>query len=509
MPRSRCRGGPGSPSPCSWAAWRWRCWTRPSSNVALPSIASQLGASDADLSWIVSGYALAFGLALIPAGRLGDRIGHRWTFVGGVSLFTAASLACGMAGSAEVLVAARLVQGLAGGIFLPAVTALIVLMIPGPVRGRAFGIMGATIGFTTALGPILGGLLIETLGATDGWRSIFLVNLPIGVVVVLAALALVPGGTQARETKGGDAIGLGLLTVALVAILAPLIWGGDAGWPAWSFVVLAGGVVLLLAFVAWERHVERQGRTALVPPTLFSNRGFSGGVALSLVYFASFTSIFFTVSILWQTGLGHSALDTGLVSLPFALGSLVGAWNSDAVAQRIGRTVLHLGTGLLAAGLVAAWVVVRSVDAAALTGWHLALPFLIGGLGAGLFIGPNLQFIVATVGRADAGAASGVISTAQRIGASLGIAVIGSAFFASLDPATLRAGDVGTAYLDATAVALALSAAFAIVAFLLVFALPRQVQSAWAGRPPGRPNPHGPGDGARWTDTMDGRQPLS
>nr|BFF18782.1 hypothetical protein GCM10025730_23030 [Promicromonospora thailandica] len=161
-------------------------------NVALPTIRTSLDASEGTLSWIISGYALAYGLALIPSGRVGDRVGHKWVFVVGLAGFTLASLWCGLASGSMELIVARVVQGLCGGIFFPAVTALIQLMFSGRTRGKAFAVMGAAIGFSTALGPIVGGLLIEAFGEDEGWRSIFFVNLPFGVIAVAAAIVLLP-----------------------------------------------------------------------------------------------------------------------------------------------------------------------------------------------------------------------------------------------------------------------------------------------------------------------------
>ncbi|QAY63030.1 MFS transporter [Xylanimonas allomyrinae] len=446
-------------------------------NVALPTIRESLSASESTLSWIISGYALAFGLALIPAGRIGDRFGHAWMFIGGLACFTLASLWCGLATGPTSLIVARVVQGLAGGAFFPAVTALIQLMFPGPLRGRAFAVMGATIGFSTALGPIVGGLLIEAFGTGDGWRTIFFVNLPFGVVAVTAAIWLLPRVVAGSQARGVDVLGLVLLAGSLVAILVPLIQGEDAGWPLWTWLSIAGGVVLLAVFGLWEVAVTRRGGTPLVPPRLFAHGHFTGGVILALVYFAAFTSIFFTISILWQAGLGHTALESGLVSIPFAIGSIIGASQSDRLSARLGRTVLVVGTGMVALGLVAVWVILRTVDAADLTHWILLPPLLVAGIGSGMFIAPNAQFIVATVDRSEAGAASGVVGTAQRVGSAAGIAVIGSVLFGSLDfpqgrPTPAVVADVFT---HAAATAMVVSAALAVLAFALVFALPKQV----------------------------------
>ncbi|WP_369371143.1 MFS transporter [Promicromonospora sp. Populi] len=445
-------------------------------NVALPTIRTSLDASEATLSWIISGYALAYGLALIPAGRVGDRIGHKWLFIVGLAGFTLASLWCGLASGATELIVARVVQGLCGGIFYPAVTALIQLMFAGRTRGKAFAVMGAAIGFSTALGPIVGGLLIEAFGDAEGWRSIFFVNLPFGVIAVTAAIILLPRIVVGATSRGVDFVGLLLLSVALVAVLVPLIEGESTGWPWWTWVSLAGGLLLLVVFAYWERTVVARGDSPLVPPHLFSNLAFTGGVVLALVYFAAFTSIFFTISIFWQSGLGHSALASGLVSVPFAVGSILGASQSERLAHRLGRPVLVIGTAMVALGLVSVWLVLWLVPAGDLTHWHLLPSLLVAGIGSGLFIAPNAQFITATVDRADAGAASGVIGTMQRVGSAAGIAVVGSVLFAALTfpPGQPTPEVVADTYAHAATLAMGTSAALAVVAFLLVFVLPHR-----------------------------------
>jgi EmrB/QacA subfamily drug resistance transporter len=458
-------------------------------NVALPSIRTSLDASEATLSWIISGYALAFGLALIPAGRLGDRIGHKWVFFTGLALFTLASAACGLAQNEMQLIVARVLQGLAGGVFVPAVTAFIQLLFPARSRGKAFAIMGAVIGVSSALGPIVGGLIIEAFGEEVGWRLVFGVNLPIGVVALVAAAMLLPNGADLRSAKesrsGIDIVGLLLLSAALVALLVPLIEGQDRGWPLWTYLTLVAGALLIVAFAFWEIHYTRRGRSPLVPPHLFSHPAFTGGTILALVYFAAFTSIFFTISILWQSGLGHTALESGLVSIPFAIGSIVGSSQSNRLTERLGRGVLTIGAALLVVGLVAVFVLLLTVDGVDLTNWMLLLPLLVAGLGNGLFIAPNAQFIVATVDRSEAGGASGVIGVMQRIGSAVGIAVVGSVLFSGLASADIRSeADVAQAYTDASASALGLSAALSVVALALVFALPKRVAS---GHGPSKP----------------------
>ncbi|QAY74096.1 MFS transporter [Agromyces protaetiae] len=462
-------------------------------NVALPTIRDAIDADEATLAWIISGYALAFGLALIPAGRLGDRFGHKWVFFTGLAIFTAASLWCGLAQGPVELIIARVVQGLGGGIFFPAVTAFGQLLFAPQKRGAAFGVMGAVIGVSTALGPIVGGLLIEALGDETGWRWIFAVNIPIGVVALVLAATVIPA-VKAGQKAATDLVGLLLLAAGLTALLVPLIQGQDEGWPLWTFLSLAGGVVLLVAFWFWESALARRGVVPLVPPRLFAHPQFTGGTVLALVYFAAFTSIFFVIALLWQAGLGHTALESGLVTIPFAIGNIVGAATSDRLAQRLGRGVLLLGTALVAVGLAAVWLVLELVPAADLNNWLLLAPLLVAGIGNGFFIAPNARFIVATVDGKDAGAASGVIGTVQRIGSAIGIAVVSSVLFAVADlgsvgddiQAAMQSGDFSSPdaaaasvladhFVPAATTALALSVAFAVISFALVWTLPKRV----------------------------------
>jgi EmrB/QacA subfamily drug resistance transporter len=445
-------------------------------NVALPSVQAGLGAGPSALQWIVSGYMLTLGLTLIPAGRIGDRIGHHRMYVVGLGLFTVASLACGLAQNPGQLIAARAVQGLGAGLFFPAIAALIQLLYAGPARGRAFGALGAVIGLSTALGPLAGGLLIQAAGVEHGWRWVFLVNVPIGLVAVPLAALLLPRDAGQRDRQRLDPVGLGLLSLALLALLVPLIEGQRRGWPTWTYACLAGSVLLLVALAWWLVRLERRGGDPLIPPHLLRDRAFAAGTVLALVYFAGFTSVFFALSILWQDGLGHSALAAGLVTLPFPAASLVTAALSDRFSARLGRTVLVLGCAMVAAGLLGVLLVLH-VTSPDPSGWQLTLPLLVAGLGNGLFIAPNIDFVLSAVPPREAGAASGVLNTGQRVGAAIGIAVIGTILFGTLDIA--GPGDVARAFVHSAELATAASAGMVLVALVLVFGLPRRLRHAW------------------------------
>lgn len=292
-------------------------------NVALPTVRAGLHMSDSGLQWVLSGYALAFGLVLVPAGRLGDARSRRTVFLTGLALFTLASALAGAARNQDWLVLARLFQGAAGGVLVPQVSGFIQVLFQGAERGRAFGALGATVGLSTAVGPLLGGLLIHLFGPHDGWRWVFYVNLPIGVAALPLAYRLLPApqATARAGHRDFDPVGMLLLGSGTVAVLLPFVqeqqWHSAARW-----LLLPLAAVLLAAFVGWERYYARH-REPLVSMGLFAVRPYAAGVTLSLVYFAGFTAIFFIFTLYLQTGLHYSALAAGVAVTPFALGSAV------------------------------------------------------------------------------------------------------------------------------------------------------------------------------------------
>jgi EmrB/QacA subfamily drug resistance transporter len=441
-------------------------------NVALPSIRTGLHASPASLEWIVAGYALAYGLALVPGGRAGDRFGHKRLFLIGLTIFTLASVGCGISQDQGQLVAARIVQGLGAGLFFPAISATIQHTFTGPARSKAFGLLGAVIGVSTALGPLLGGLIIAAAGAQDGWRWVFLVNLFIGAVAIpMAAWRLPAPATHTR--RGFDPVGLVLLTGGLLLLLVPLVEGQQNGWPAWTWACFGGSVIVFAALAAWERHADRRGGDPLLKPGLLRQTSFSAGAIFAIAFFGGFSSVFFTLSILWQVGLGHSALITGLVIAPFSVGTLITAANSDKLSARLGRKVLVLGCVLLLTGLGLTTLVIH-LTAPATSGWDLAGPLLLAGLGTGMTIAPNQDFVLATVPRQEAGTASGILGTSQRLGTAIGIAVIGTVLFGSLRFVPGPAA-VASAFSHSAQLALLANLGFVALALILVLALPRTI----------------------------------
>jgi EmrB/QacA subfamily drug resistance transporter len=447
-------------------------------NVALPSIRTGLHASSASLEWIVSGYALAYGLALVPGGRAGDRFGHKRLFLIGLTIFTLASVACGLSQSEAQIVVARIVQGLGAGLFFPSISATIQYSFTGPARSKAFGVLGAVIGVSTAIGPLLGGLIIAGVGAHEGWRWVFLVNLFIGAVAIPMAAWRLPKAAG-RVRRGFDPVGLGLLTGGLLLLLIPLVEGEQDGWPAWTWICFGGCVVVFALLAAWELRADKRGGDPLLKPGLLRQTSFSAGAVFAVAFFGGFSSIFFTLSILWQEGLGHSALITGAVIAPYSVGTLISAANSDKLSARLGRLVLVLGCSLLIIGLGLVVLVIH-LTAPAVNGWDLVGPLLLAGVGTGMTIAPNQDFVLATVPRAEAGTAAGILSTSQRVGTAIGIGVIGTVLFGSLK---FAAGPdmVASAFAHSAQLALLANLGFMVVALILVLALPRQIPQR-AGR---------------------------
>ncbi|MEU7869249.1 MFS transporter [Dactylosporangium sp. NPDC049140] len=400
-------------------------------NVALPSIKQSLALSPGGLQWVLSGYALTFGLLLVPAGRFGDARGRRNVFIAGLAAFTLASAAAGLATGALFLIVARLVQGAAAGVVNPQVSGLIQQLFAPAERGRPFGLLGATIGVSTAVGPLLGGLLIQFFGAAEGWRWIFYINLPIGIIAIVLAARWIPArpaspspSSPAREPL--DPVGVLLLGAGVVLLLLPLVeereWAGSAKW---LLVVAALGV--LAGFVAWERRFARRG-TALIDLSLFRVRSYGLGALVGLFYFGGFTSIFFTYTLLLQSGLHYSALEAGLAITPFALGSAIAAAVGGRTVNRLGRPLVVAGLLLVGAGLSATVLALHLVPGHG-AGFATALPLLVAGIGSGFVISPNQTLTLAEVPVERAGSAGAVLQTGQRIGTAIGIAAVGAMFF--------------------------------------------------------------------------------
>ena len=396
-------------------------------NVAVPSIRAGLDTSAATIQWVVSGYALAFGMTLVAGGRLGDAHGRRRLMTIGLIGFVVSSAAVGLAPNAAAIVLARLVQGASAGLLTPQNSGLIQQLFRGAERGRAFGMFGFTVAVASAAGPLIGGSLIGLLGEEDGWRSLFLINVPIGLVALVLIRRMVPdndaGATDEdlEHDPRVDLPGALLLGLAVLAILFPLIsLEGGVGLP---LVLLLAFPPLAWAFVRWEVRTVRLGRPPLLDVSLLRGLpGYANGLMVGTLYFTGFTGIFLVLSVHLQEGVGFSPLQAALLMTPFAFGAATTSPPAGRLVGRIGRKVTLIALSVMMTGTaLAAWLVTSPADS---LWWTLAPAMFLAGIGGGGVISPNFTLSLAEVPPRMGGAAGGALQTGQRIGSALGAALL-------------------------------------------------------------------------------------
>jgi EmrB/QacA subfamily drug resistance transporter len=439
-------------------------------NVAIPSVQRDLNASYAQIQLVIALYSMAYALLLITGGRLGDIFGRKRLFMIGMGGFTLASALCGFAQSPEMLIASRVLQGGMAALMYPQVLAQIQVTFPPRERPAAFAILGTIIGLATITGPLLGGLLIQGDILGLQWRPIFLVNLPVGIGSVTAAAFLLHESRAPQATKL-DPIGVALVSAALFMLVYPLIEGRDAGWPLWAYVSMVASLPVFVVFLVYERAKTRRDDSPLVDMRLFQDRGYLAGIFIGMAFFSGIGSFFLVFSLYLQIGLGFSALEAGLTTLPFALGSFIASAASARLAGRLGRRILSLGSVVIALGIVGViWTIrLAGVD---IKGYDLAPALFVCGIGLGFTIAPLLNVILAGVDRAMAGSASGVFSTVQQVGAAMGIALIGVIYFGQIGGGADTASAAVAPRLRAEVATLGLPAAVAdrvVAAFTVCF----------------------------------------
>ncbi|WP_370415405.1 MFS transporter [Streptomyces fradiae] len=400
-------------------------------NVAIPSIQADLTTGYATVQWVVAGYLLSFAVLLILGGRLGDMYGRKKLFLTGVAGFTVASVLCGFAGSPEMLVAARVLQGAMAALMVPQVLSIITAAFPPKERGAALGAFGGVAGLATVGGPIIGALLIDADLFGQGWRMVFLINLPVGILLFLAASAVIRESRSTESIKL-DVTGTLLLTVGLLLLLVPLVQGRELDWPLWTFVSMIASVPVLAIFWAHQRRLGDAGRPGLIVPSMFRSRSFTAGIVANTVFFAVTIGHFLIFILFLQNGLGFSALRAGLTGVPWSFGVSFGAaFSATVLTAKLGRKVMVIGAVLLATGLAGIALTIQ-LRGAEIGSWSLLPTLLVGGLGMGMIIAPILDFILTDVPPEHAGAGSGVVNAFQQVGGALGIAVIGALFIGFL-----------------------------------------------------------------------------
>ena len=439
-------------------------------NVALPSMQRAFGASDSQIEWVVAAFILVFALGLLPFGRLGDILGRRRMFIAGVAVFTLGSALCGLAPGMGALIGARVLQGVGGAMMTPQTLAIVPALFPAHERGRAFSLFGLTAGLATVSGPLIGGLLIEADLFGLGWRPIFLVNVPVGLLAIVLALRYVPDLPGAAGLRN-DFVGIGLAALALLLLIAPLIEGRQFGWPAWCFWAMAASVPAAALFVRWQRRQAARDAPQLLPASLIGNRGFVVGMTAVGLLFSGIPGFFLVLALYLQNGYGLTPLQSGLTTLPFSAGVLGISLLSARFGLRWPRRRITAGALMLAAAMIWLRIAVLGTDAA--VAWsHFAPALLLGGLGLGVAVGPMFQTALANVASRDSGSGSGALQSFQQVGGAFGVAVMGQIFFSRL-AAGLAGGDAHAAYAAAFASAVIYNGAAFLAVAAMVRLLPR------------------------------------
>lgn len=401
-------------------------------NVAIPSIRESMEASYSAIQWLIAGYQLAFALFLITGGRLGDIIGYKKMFLIGVAGFTVASMLSGLATSTEMLIGARLLQGLMAALMVPQILSNIQIMYTTTKERQGISALyGGIAGIATVLGPIIGALLITGNVWDLGWRTIFLVNIPVGIGAMILAWIFLPDAKSERPLKL-DLVGVGVVLAAMLMLMFPLIQGRQLDWPAWVIASMIVSIPVFVLFAFTQVWKDRRDASPLVVPALFRRHSFVAGIILSLTFFSVVFGFFFIFTIYLQIGLGYSILKAGLTGIPFSLGvSLAAGLSGPVLVPRFGRKIVSAGPLIMGAGY-ALFLFTINRSGNDVTPWEMIPSLLVAGLGMGCVVAPIYAFILAEVPIRDAGSASGVVNTTQQIGGAIGVAIIGVIFFGLL-----------------------------------------------------------------------------
>ncbi|WP_343318477.1 MFS transporter [Arthrobacter sp. TMP15] len=401
-------------------------------NVALPDIERALGAQNAELQWMVASYTLALAIGLITGSRLGDIYGRKKIFIIGLVAFTVASVMCGAAMNPEMLIASRALQGFASAAMIPQVLSSLQVMYKPSERAGAMAGFSALAGVAAVSGPILGAILTDADVFGWGWRTIFFVNVPVCIFAVICAVKFVPESVAPVRHKL-DLSGVVILAVGMMAILYPLTMGREEGWPVWTYLSMALGVLVLVGFVLLQRRAEQRGKEPLVAVSLFKSRPFAAGIAMMFLFFIPMNGFFLIQTLFLQLGLEYPILKAGLTMIPFSIMVPVLAGISAAIlARKIGRVVLQLGPLVVAIGFVVLIFTVQGVGGT-VTPWHLIAGLALSGAGFGMVVAPVGIFVLSEVPTKFAGSASGLFNTTSQLAGALGVAIIGTIFFDALE----------------------------------------------------------------------------
>jgi EmrB/QacA subfamily drug resistance transporter len=392
-------------------------------NIAAPSIVHEIGGGESLIKWLGASYQLAIGTFLVVGGRLGDRYGKRRLYLIGITGFIAASALCGLSVNPFMIISGRLIQGAFGALLIPQGISIIMATFSREQRPRAFGAYGPILGVSVILGPIVGGFIIAANIAGLDWRPVFLINIVVGGVGLIAAVKLLPHDKPISRQRI-DAIGSGLLGLMMLGLIFGLIQGSTSGWTAVPIASLAAGAALFAAFAARQRLAA----DPLIKPSLLKNRGFTSGLTLALAFFAAIAGLSYVVSLFFQLALHYSPDRAAISMTPLAFGFIGAAGIARPFVQKLGRALVVIGLAVTLVGAFGLWATVLA-EGTGTSGWLTVPSLLVLGLGMGAVITSLFDVAVINVEHDEAGSASGSLSAVQQLASAIGAAVVTTVYF--------------------------------------------------------------------------------
>ncbi|WP_324783377.1 MFS transporter [Streptomyces sp. H51] len=435
--------------------------------IAGPTITRDMGGSQEFIQWLAAGYTIAMAAGLLIGGRLGDKYGRKNLFLIGLAGFTVTSLISALATNPETLITARVLQGLLGALMVPQALGVVRSVFPPDKVGMAFGVTGPVMALAGVAGPIMAGWLVDADYFGWGWRMIFAVNVPVGVLALVAGLALLPRSQGQRDLQI-DIVGALIAATGMAAVVFSLVQGRELGWPWWVFVLLAAGVAALAGFVRHQYHRAHKSLPTLVVPSLFGKKAFVSGLFIGVLFFSVMMGGALLFSLFFQLGLGMSPLKAGLATMAQAAGMLLGFGFSQALGMA--RRTMYIGFAASAAGLLAALGTIAVQDDP-VNAWWLSPALAVLGIGSGLAIAPFFDIVLSGVDEEETGSASGTLTSAQQVGNALGVSVLGTIFFSVLNR---RRGEGASAFTTATSTALLVTVVLVVGAALCTRWLPER-----------------------------------
>lgn len=442
-------------------------------NVAGPVLQRDLGTSTAALQWIVAGYTLAFAVMLTTGGRLGDVFGRKRMFVVGIAGFLVGSVLCSLAQNSGELIGARIFQGAFAAVMIPQGLGILRSIVPAEQMNSVFGIFGPVMGLGATLGPILGGWLVGADLFGLSWRAVFLVNVPVAVFAVVAAVKLLPADPErdAATTPRLDIGGMLLATAGVLLLIYPLVQGRESGWPLWMFAMMAASIPVFGLFALHQRRRNTAGRDPFVVPSVFRKRSFNSGLGVMFAFAAAMSGVFFTITLFLQGGLHYTALHAGLTTLPWSVGIMLSMGAGQALMPKIGpRRTLQTGMLVMAAGTGLSALLV-GLYGLTVTSVTLIVPLFISGAGMGLIFGPIFGTVIGDLDDDEVGSASGLLNAVQQLAGAFGIAALGTLFFD-------RAGATMTHVPDAAKLVFVVSAGILVAAWGIAFSMSKHTKEA-------------------------------